>query len=160
MVSKDDVLSSFDGTYSYGGFDEAEPESGQKRFLNDPERFSRLVERSRAIVAGLPHSRVGIAPHSLRAVTPGALRAVVASQPDGPIHIHAAEQVREVDECIASLGSAPVQWLLDNFAVDRQWCLIHPTGGRLSWFSTPIIHILQLARGIGSTRFCSLEAGV
>jgi formimidoylglutamate deiminase len=113
--------------YAYGGFGGAEPGSGQRRFLNDPERFSRLVERSRAIVAELPHGRVGIAPHSLRAVTPHALRAVVALQPDGPIHIHAAEQVREVEECIASLGSPPVEWLLDNFAVDRRWCLIHCT---------------------------------
>jgi len=113
--------------YAYGGFGETEPGSGQKRFLNDPERFSRLVERSRAIVAELPHGRVGIAPHSLRAVTPRALRAVVASQPDGPIHIHAAEQAREVEECITSLGSPPVQWLLDNFVVDRRWCLIHCT---------------------------------
>jgi formimidoylglutamate deiminase len=113
--------------YAYGGFGEAEPGSGQQRFLNDPERFSRLVERSRAIVAELPHGQVGIAPHSLRAVAPRALRAVVASQPDGPIHIHAAEQAREVEESIASLGSPPVQWLLDNFAIDRRWCLIHCT---------------------------------
>src|SRR5262245_1712189 len=110
--------------YAYGGFGEAEPGSEQKRFLNDPERFSSVVERSRAIVAELPHGRVGIAPHSLRVVTPRALRAVVASQPDGPIHIHAAEQVREVEECIASLGLPPVQWLLDNFVVDRPCCLI------------------------------------
>ena len=113
--------------YAYGGFGEAEPGSGQRRFLNDPERFSQLVERSRAIVAELPHGRIGIAPHSLRAVTPRALRAVVALQPDGPIHIHAAEQVREVEECIASLGSPPVQWLLDNFGADRRWCLVHCT---------------------------------
>src|SRR4030095_1868465 len=79
------------------------------------------------IVAELPHGQVGIAPHSLRAVAPRALRAVVASQPDGPIHIHAAEPAREVEESIASLGSPPVQWLLDNFAIDRRWCLIHCT---------------------------------
>jgi formimidoylglutamate deiminase len=113
--------------YAYGGFGEAEPGTGQRRFLNDPERFSYLVERSRAIVADLPHGQVGIAPHSLRAVSPRTLRAVVASQPDGPIHIHAAEQAREVEECIRSLGSPPVQWLLDNFALDRRWCLIHCT---------------------------------
>jgi formiminoglutamate deiminase len=118
------LLSSF---YAYGGFGEAEAGSGQQRFLNNPERFSHLVERSRAIVAELPHGRVGIAPHSLRAVTPRTLHEVVASQPNGPIHIHAAEQVKEVEECIRSLGLPPVQWLLDNFAVDRRWCLIHCT---------------------------------
>jgi len=113
--------------YAYGGFGEAEPGNGQKRFLNDPERFSRLVERTRAIVARLPHIHLGLAPHSLRAVTPRALGAVVALQPEGPIHIHAAEQAREVDECIECLGAPPVQWLLDNFAIDRRWCLIHCT---------------------------------
>jgi formimidoylglutamate deiminase len=113
--------------YAYGGFGAAEPGNGQKRFLNDPERFSRLVARTRAIVAELPHCQLGVAPHSLRAVTPHALRAVAALQPEGPIHIHAAEQVREVDACIQSLGAPPVQWLLDNFAIDRRWCLVHCT---------------------------------
>ncbi len=72
--------------YAYGGFGEAEPGNGQKRFLNDPERFSRLVERTRAIVARLPHIHLGLAPHSLRAVTPRALGAVVALQPEGLAH--------------------------------------------------------------------------
>ena len=56
--------------YSYGGFGGAPPAAGQRRFLNDPDRFLRLLERTRAIAAGLPAARVGIAPHSLRAVTP------------------------------------------------------------------------------------------
>jgi len=77
--------------YAYGGFGGAEPASGQRRFLNDPESFVRLVERSRAIVGKLSHGQVGIAPHSLRAVTPPTLRSVIASQSEGPIHMHAAE---------------------------------------------------------------------
>jgi formimidoylglutamate deiminase len=113
--------------YAYGGFGAAQPEKGQKRFLNDPERFSRLVERTHVIVAELPRCRIGVAPHSLRAVTPRALEAVIALQPEGPIHIHAAEQAREVDECLKSLGARPVQWLLDNFPIDRRWCLVHCT---------------------------------
>ncbi len=59
--------------YAYGGFGGAPPAPGQRRFLNDPDRFLKLVERSRAIVADLPDARVGIAPHSLRAVTPETL---------------------------------------------------------------------------------------
>ncbi|HUQ75987.1 MAG TPA: amidohydrolase family protein, partial [Burkholderiales bacterium] len=46
---------------------------------------------------------------------------------EAPIHIHAAEQTREVEECVATLGARPVEWLLDNFAVDRRWCLVHAT---------------------------------
>ena len=56
--------------YAYGGFGGAPPAAGQRRFINDLDRFLELVERARATVATLPEGRVGIAPHSLRAVTP------------------------------------------------------------------------------------------
>jgi formiminoglutamate deiminase len=113
--------------YIYGGFGGAAPNQGQKRFLNDPDRYAALLARSREIVKALPDARVGIAPHSLRAVTPEALRAVVAAHGDGPIHIHAAEQTKEVADCIAALKTTPVAWLLDNAGVDQRWCLIHAT---------------------------------
>jgi formiminoglutamate deiminase len=113
--------------YAYGGFGGVPPMAAQRRFINDPDRFLDLVERSRAAVAALPAARVGIAPHSLRAVTPETLRAVCDATPDGPIHIHAAEQVREVEECLASLGRRPVEWLLENAAIDSRWCIIHAT---------------------------------
>jgi formimidoylglutamate deiminase len=113
--------------YAFGGFGGAAPTEGQRRFLNDPERFLALVERTRTIVADLPAARVGIAPHSLRAVTPDTLRAIVQAMPTGPIHIHAAEQTKEVDECVAALGSRPVEWLIDNAGVDSRWCIIHAT---------------------------------
>jgi formimidoylglutamate deiminase len=113
--------------YAYGGFGGAPPAPGQRRFINDPDRFLELVERSRAPVASLPAGRVGIAPHSLRAVTPETLRAVCRAVPDGPMHIHAAEQVREVEECVAALGRRPVEWLLENVAVDSRWCIVHAT---------------------------------
>ena len=105
--------------YMYGGFGGAAPNEGQKRFLNDPDRYAALLARSREIVDALPDARVGIAPHSLRAVTPEALRAAVAAHGDGPIHIHAAEQTKEVADCIAALKTTPVAWLLDNAGVDR-----------------------------------------
>jgi formiminoglutamate deiminase len=113
--------------YMHGGFGGATPNEGQRRFLNDPDRYAALIARSREIVTALPDARVGIAPHSLRAVTPQALREAVAAHGDGPIHIHAAEQTREVVDCIAALGSPPVAWLLDNAGVDQRWCLIHAT---------------------------------
>jgi formimidoylglutamate deiminase len=113
--------------YANGGFGGAPPISGQRRFLNDPDRFLRLVERTRAVVAGLPEARIGIAPHSLRAVTPATLRAVCLATPEGPIHIHAAEQLKEVSESVAALGGRPVEWLLDNAGLDARWCVIHAT---------------------------------
>ena len=70
---------------------------------------------------------VGVAPHSLRAATPEELAAVAAMAPDGPIHIHVAEQVKEVEDCLAWSGARPVEWLLANAGVDERWCLIHAT---------------------------------
>lgn len=113
--------------YAYGGFGGAPPAAGQRRFINDPVRFLDLVERARATVATLPHGRIGIAPHSLRAVTPATLRTICQATPEGPIHIHAAEQLREVEECVAALGCRPVEWLLENAALDSRWCVIHAT---------------------------------
>ncbi len=72
-------------------------------------------------------ARVGIAPHSLRAVPPDALAEVLAAFPEGPVHIHVAEQEREVAGCLAARGARPVAWLLDHAAVDQRWCLVHAT---------------------------------
>lgn len=113
--------------YAYGDFGGASAVPGQRRFLNDPTRFMRLVQRTQEIVARLPRARIGIAPHSLRAVTPETLAEVVQAAPDGPVHIHAAEQVKEVEACVAWSGRRPVQWLLDSMPVDRRWCFIHST---------------------------------
>jgi formiminoglutamate deiminase len=55
------------------------------------------------------------------------LQAFIAASTDGPIHIHVAEQMREVDDCLAWSGQRPVRWLLDHAPVDRRWCLIHAT---------------------------------
>jgi len=113
--------------YIYGGFGGAAPNEGQKALLNGPERYAALLARSREIVRALPDARLGIAPHSLRAVTPDALRYVTETYRNNPIHIHAAEQTKEVEDSIAALGAPPVAWLLDNANVDARWCLIHAT---------------------------------
>ena len=113
--------------YISGGFGGAPPTKGQRRFLNNPDRFLDLVARTRDIAAGLPDARVGIAPHSLRAVPPDALRRAVEAFPEGPVHIHAAEQVKEVEDCVAAKGARPVEWLLDHAGVDARWCLVHAT---------------------------------
>ncbi|MDB5430029.1 MAG: N-formimino-L-glutamate deiminase [Caulobacter sp.] len=113
--------------YAHGGFGGAPAAPGQRRFLNTVDAFAALYDRSRAAIAALPDANLGVAPHSLRAVTPDELRDVVSLEPTGPIHIHAAEQVREVSDCIAWSGRRPVQWLLDEMALDQRWCLVHAT---------------------------------
>jgi formimidoylglutamate deiminase len=113
--------------YAHAGFGGRAREAGQRRFINDIDRFSRLIDASRRALAGQEGAIVGVAPHSLRAVTPVELGAVVTLAGPGPIHIHIAEQTREVDECIAWSGQRPLEWLFDHAPVDRRWCLVHAT---------------------------------
>ncbi|MEO8667219.1 MAG: amidohydrolase family protein, partial [Bauldia sp.] len=95
--------------------------------INDRNGFTRLLEGSRRAVAGLAGATIGVAPHSLRAATPEELGFVTALLPDAPVHMHIAEQMKEVDDSLAWSGQRPVEWLLDHAAVDRRWCLIHAT---------------------------------
>ncbi|WP_420584814.1 formimidoylglutamate deiminase [Ruegeria sp.] len=114
--------------YSYAGVGEKPLEPGQARFGNDVDRFCTLVDQARGALTAMPSDcRVGIAPHSLRATSPTDLAQVVAAQGQGPIHIHIAEQPKEVAEVQAGIGARPVDWLLANAAVDGNWCLIHAT---------------------------------
>ncbi len=113
--------------YAHAGFGGAPPSTGQRRFVTDPASFARLHERG-AIAARESGSVVGVAPHSLRAVTPDELAAIVAlARAGAPVHIHAAEQTKEVDDCISWSGRRPVEWLLDNAGVDARWCVVHAT---------------------------------
>jgi formimidoylglutamate deiminase len=113
--------------YAQGGFGGVAPTEGQRRFINDVDSYARLLEGARKAVAELDDAVVGVAPHSLRAVTPESLRDVVPLAGGGPIHIHIAEQVKEVEDCLTWSGQRPVAWLLDHAPVDRRWCLIHAT---------------------------------
>ena len=114
--------------YQYGGCDKRELGPGQIRFGNDDDRFARLFDDAATAVQSLsPDCRLGLAPHSLRAVAPESLTRLVALAGDRPVHMHLAEQAGEVDEVLAAWGKRPVEWLLDNVAVDSQWCLIHCT---------------------------------
>ncbi len=113
--------------YAHSGFGGAAPTPRQQRFITTPEGFARILEASRRAVRELPGASVGIAPHSLRAVTPAELDAVLALAGAAVVHIHIAEQVREVEECVAWSGRRPIEWLLANQAVDERWCLVHAT---------------------------------
>ena len=114
--------------YQYGGCDKRALGDGQIRFGNDPERFAKLYEESAKALKSLPSdTRMGVAPHSLRAVGREDLIATTKLSKDGPIHMHLAEQIAEVDELSAFWGKRPVEWLLENADVDENWCLIHCT---------------------------------
>jgi formiminoglutamate deiminase len=113
--------------YAHSHFGGGPPVAAQRRFLNDPARFAKLMEASREAIAPLGDANVGIAPHSLRAVTPEELQEIVPLAKDGPIHIHIAEQTKEVGDCVAWSGARPVEWLLDHAPVNEKWCLVHAT---------------------------------
>jgi formimidoylglutamate deiminase len=113
--------------YAHGGFGGAAAGAAQARFLNDPDSYDELLTASRRAVAGLDGAIVGIAPHSLRAVTPDELAAILPLADGGPVHIHIAEQTKEVEDCIAWSGARPVEWLLNHAPVDARWCLVHAT---------------------------------
>jgi len=112
--------------YQTSGFGAQPPRDDQKRFLNSVDGLLRIVEAVRA--QGVP---CGVAPHSLRAVPPSALSELVEGlhtiDADAPVHIHVAEQMQEVNDCLAWSGQRPVQWLLDHAPVDARWCLVHAT---------------------------------
>lgn len=113
--------------YAHGSFGGAAPHDGQRRFICSVDQFTTLMAASRKAIADLPGANIGIAPHSQRAVTPDELAAIIPLADGGPVHIHAAEQVKEVEDCLAWSGRRPVQWLLEHAPLDQRWCLIHAT---------------------------------
>lgn len=117
--------------YAHSNFGEVRLEAGQKRFASTPDMILDMLRELRAAFAASPDFRLGIAPHSLRAVSPAMLRDLIAGlntiDDTAPIHMHVAEQVKEVNDCLTWSDLRPVQWLLDNMKVDRRWCLVHCT---------------------------------
>lgn len=113
--------------YAQGNFGGAATTPLQRRFVHSVYTFEKLFD-ALARGAKARHYVLGIAPHSLRAVTPEALAKIVRlAANDAPIHIHVAEQTREVDDCCQWSGLRPVEWLLAHANVDKRWCLVHAT---------------------------------
>lgn len=119
--------------YAYGGFGGQKPTEGQRRFINDANRYLKILSSLDKASKGHGLRQLGISPHSLRAVTRELLNEVIdgldgMGRASAPIHIHVAEQTKEVDDCIAwSKGTRPVEYLLDNFTLSSRWCGIHAT---------------------------------
>ena len=113
--------------YLHAGFGGLPAVPGQRRFINDTDRYGRLVDASRKAVSPLSDARVGIAPHSLRAATPAEILEILPLANGGPVHIHVAEQVKEVEDCLRWSGQRPLELLLDRLPVDERWCLVHAT---------------------------------
>ena len=112
--------------YKYGGFGGMAANEGQRRFLNNADSYLRIWQKISEFVRGKSLFQLGISPHSLRAVTADLLHEIIP-EVSGPIHIHIAEQQKEVEDCLAWSGMRPVTYLLDHFEVSDRWCGIHAT---------------------------------
>lgn len=107
--------------YAHSGFGAQAPTDGQRRFLNTVESYEKLYASCQRV------SRTGCAPHSLRAATMEQINTLARLNGTAPFHIHIAEQMAEVDACLAFSGKRPVEYLIENAAVSKNWCLVHAT---------------------------------
>ncbi|WP_235911992.1 formimidoylglutamate deiminase [Mesorhizobium xinjiangense] len=116
--------------YAHSNFGGLPPTDGQRRFIQDLDGYAAIIEALKGPAAQAGH-RLGIAPHSLRAATADEIARLMELRqsvlPDCPVHIHVAEQVKEVEDALAWNGRRPVEQLFDIAPVDERWCLIHAT---------------------------------
>lgn len=113
--------------YMTGGFDGRALSERQRRFGLEVDGYLTLLQQ--LVKMENAALRVGVALHSLRAVPERAMREVLGVDVTRamPVHIHIAEQIGEVQDCLALRNARPVEWLLDNMPVDARWCLVHAT---------------------------------
>lgn len=117
--------------YAYSGFGKQTPTAGQKRFINNESQILDIMSSLVTAYKKDAQITIGFAFHSLRAISPEMLKHIMPvlndMHPAVPIHIHIAEQMKEVNDCIAWCGHRPVEWLLNNVEVNKKWCLVHAT---------------------------------
>jgi formimidoylglutamate deiminase len=102
--------------YGRGGLDRFRQESV-------PD-YLRGLEELRA--AGI---RVGIAPHSVRACPRDWLAELgrYAADEALPLHVHADEQPREIEECISEHGLRPIELLAETGCLTERTTVVHAT---------------------------------
>ncbi len=103
----------------------------QARFGHGVGQYCHLLDQLYHDIKGRENQRLGVAFHSLRAVPPKAIDQVISHMngldDTAPLHIHIAEQMKEVEACLDWSGRRPVEWLLDHQPLDDRWCLVHAT---------------------------------
>lgn len=117
--------------YSQGGYLGKEPNEGQRRFICSADQLLEIISSLQTKAVGDPMLAVGVAPHSPRQASEDAMRDVIGTLLKGdaaaPIHIHVAEQEKDVIESVEVTGQRPVEWTMNHFDVGPQWCLVHAT---------------------------------
>ena len=107
---------------------DAEP--GQRRFCDATvDDVLRDVDTLRAKFARDPDVVIGVAPHSVRAVPPEWLAPIAeyAAKHALMLHMHVAEQRREIDECVAETGQRPMELLADRGVLSSRFAAVHAT---------------------------------
>ncbi|MEY4882836.1 MAG: hypothetical protein RIS34_690 [Pseudomonadota bacterium] len=113
--------------YERAGFSQPALRDDQRRFAGTPDLIHAL---HRAIQSsGRARVNAGVAIHSLRAASGESIVELMWKTGDDamPVHIHIAEQTREVNDCLASTGARPIEWLCREFKPDARWQLVHAT---------------------------------
>ena len=117
--------------YMQAGVDGSPLSGAQRRFALDPDGWVQLAQIMEGVFADDPNRCLGLALHSVRAVPSAAITAAVGAgfeQRAGlPIHIHLAEQPKEVRDCLERFNCRPLRLLMDAADLDHRWCLVHGT---------------------------------
>lgn len=113
--------------YQTSDFGGAAPTQAQRQFAMQSERFLSLCDRLRPSPQHAGQLEVGVAFHSLRAVPADAMTTVLRELDVKSVHLHIAEQEREVASCVEHLGRRPIEWLAEQVELDDRWCLVHAT---------------------------------
>jgi formimidoylglutamate deiminase len=113
--------------YERAGFTQPALRDDQRRFRTSPQNV--WAAHHSLATSGRPLLSAGVAIHSLRAAAPDSIVMLrkLADGFDGPIHIHAAEQMAEVEDCLAVTGARPIEWLAREGLLDPRWQLVHAT---------------------------------
>lgn len=114
--------------YSHSGFGGQAPTSGQARFIHSTDSYLTLYQACESLLVGQMQHQLGVCFHSLRAVTQAQIETVLQATPEqARVHIHIAEQQKEVQDCVQWSGQRPVAWLQEHIGLTDQWCLVHAT---------------------------------
>jgi formimidoylglutamate deiminase len=111
--------------YQRAGFAMPRLREDQRRFATDAVAVLALHRNLRH--SGRPLLNAGVAIHSLRAAAPASIARLVEPLGEVPIHVHVAEQMAEVDDCLQATGQRPIDWLARHAGMDARWHLVHAT---------------------------------
>lgn len=114
--------------YQMGGFG-TKPTEKQRRFISPAlDSYYQLVEATQNVCKTYDRALCGIGVHSLRAAKENDIIELTNNlNSDTPFHIHVAEQLKEIEDCLAFYGKRPVEWLLDKVKLADNYHLVHAT---------------------------------